>query len=626
MISFAKMMKQVLTETMTFQQLMDTGGTNIPYVLEPTSDRVKRSGTVNARSLRVMATDTGEAWTFRYKSNPSSTGQPWHGFIQFFKENVGEDSDKSASEYECMVDCDCPDYRYRFAYNNARSGAGTTGRQSGTGWKYHNTNNGAAPKSVADGGVGDYGPGLCKHLCALGKFLETKVSSKAPDPKDKVPPTAQKKEPPKKEPPVSQKPPTTAAPKPEDTYSDSRAGSDTLQEQFISPKTMSEFVRINPEFDVYYEEPDQQINEATVVHEAHDRGEWWIDETGETVFADGNVGDQNHEAVVINFLAHQILSHFGIDTDEPGELSGYEETIKENLLADGRLDEEELATWDNMGSAKVKGGPAVILIKKLIEDKAFEDPKQAEDAVFIAYGSSSRDARDYAMKYWRWKVMKTEGGDIEIQSWHLKPEDLGIIVRGIWEIMTDSDPDDDEDSDNEVGEDGYPGPRVNVTVQASGKRFHDIPLAVLEKKMPQNLHNYQSGVHVGYTEQIHEEFHHLHKEYRLYEGNRHIIALFEDGTRLKFEVHFRNNRGPDKEKWRHRAFTTWKSCASEIHKESQELNEVGNPMTKPWRQCFKEALKHPRLQEFIRHSPHHRVFGGKEVAPIYDPVNFTQMG
>jgi hypothetical protein len=179
--------------------------------------------------------------------------------------------------------------------------------------------------------------------------------------------------------------------------------------------------------------------------------------------------------------------------------------------------------------------------------------------------------------------------------------------------MDGGDSDDPEDTDNVVGDDKYPGPRVNVTVQASGKRFTDVPLAVLEKKMPQNLHNYQSGVKVGYTENLTEDFHYSHKDYRLYEGSNHIVAIFEDNTRLMFEVHYHNNHREDREKHRKKAFTTWKSLANEIHGDVQ-LNEVGNPIQKSWKQCFKEALKHSKLQEYIRKPEHQRVF---------DPVNFT---
>ena len=104
-----------------------------------------------------------------------------------------------------------------------------------------------------------------------------------------------------------------------------------------------------------------------------------------------------------------------------------------------------------------------------------------------------------------------------------------------------------------------------------------------------------------------DSYHHMAKEYRLYEGNNKIVAVFEDNSKLMFEVHFRNNHGPDRDKHRKKAFTTWKSLANEIHRDVQ-LNEVGNPLQKSWRQSFEEALKHPKLQEYIRHSPHHKIF------------------
>ena len=113
-----------------------------------------------------------------------------------------------------------------------------------------------------------------------------------------------------------------------------------------------------------------------------------------------------------------------------------------------------------------------------------------------------------------------------------------------------------------------------------------------------------------------ENYGHSHKEYRMYEGHQHITAAFNDNSRLTFEVHFRNNHGEDRDKWRRKAFTKWKSLANEIYRDAP-LNEVGNPMQKSWKQSFEEALEHPELQEFIRKNNHQRVF---------DPVNFTQTG
>src|ERR1035437_1706457 len=136
MISFSKIMRQVLTETMSFRDLLRGSE----------SGRKQRGRQdVNARSMRVTTMDGNEAWTFRYKSNPSSTGKPWHGFIKFLKKDVSEKD--NAEDIDCMVDCDCPDFRFRYAYNNAQAGVTTTGPDS---W---NKNNGQKWRSRSQGGV-----------------------------------------------------------------------------------------------------------------------------------------------------------------------------------------------------------------------------------------------------------------------------------------------------------------------------------------------------------------------------------------------------------------------------------------------------------------------------------------
>lgn len=104
-----------------------------------------------------------------------------------------------------------------------------------------------------------------------------------------------------------------------------------------------------------------------------------------------------------------------------------------------------------------------------------------------------------------------------------------------------------------------------------------------------------------------EDYHHLHKDYRLFEAHNKIVAIFEDNSRLEFEVHYHNKHGEDREKWRRRAFSKWKSLANEIHRDVQ-LTEVGNPVEKSWKQAFEEALERPELKEFIRTDAHVRVF------------------
>lgn len=262
MISFAKLLRTILTERMSFRALL--AGSE--------SGRKQRGRQdVNARSLRVASLDGNETWTFRYKSDPSTTGNPWHGYIQFFKDDV---SDKdNAMDLDCMVDCDCPDYRYRYAYNNAQADVGRIGKHPDM--PFGNQNNGQRPRPRLAGGVGDYGVGLCKHLCALASFLKTSVSPEAPEPED--PPPVPKKKPVKKPLRPSIASPTTNAPDPDtDNYdsrtgsdSDGRTGSDTLMERITALgnpiqrpfmgisdlyKKIDAFAKQNPEFDVEYEE------------------------------------------------------------------------------------------------------------------------------------------------------------------------------------------------------------------------------------------------------------------------------------------------------------------------------------------------------------------------------------
>ncbi len=178
------------------------------------------------------------------------------------KENVRQEDD--ASKLECMVDCDCPDYRYRYAYNNAQAGAGRIGKHSE--WPYGNENNGRKWRPRSQGGVGDYGVGMCKHLCALAEHLRTKVTPEAPEPEDEVPPPEKKVKPAEPTPP-SDKAQTMTAPDPDyDTYTDTRSGSETLQEYampqpakppgYVSElyRRMDAFAKANPEFIVEYED------------------------------------------------------------------------------------------------------------------------------------------------------------------------------------------------------------------------------------------------------------------------------------------------------------------------------------------------------------------------------------
>jgi len=145
--------RKPLNEDMTFNDLLKFAD----------QGRIDRAAHVKTRSVPVTMEDGQESWNFRYKSNPSVTDEPFQGSITFAKE-VGNDS--NAADLPCKVDCSCPDFKYRFAYNDTAKNASQTGQDS------LNKCNGARPQPAYD-----YGEGLCKHLIALGSYLKTKITA-----------------------------------------------------------------------------------------------------------------------------------------------------------------------------------------------------------------------------------------------------------------------------------------------------------------------------------------------------------------------------------------------------------------------------------------------------------------
>lgn len=145
-----------LIENMTYKELLGL----------TTPERTERSKDVRVRSIPVTIENGQEQWRFRYKSSPISTvtNKPFEGHITFFKESVK--SSQNAMDLDCKVDCNCPDYMYKFAYNNMQQDAGDIGKDS------LNKCANRPPQPAYN-----IGEGLCKHLAALRGYLQTKITS-----------------------------------------------------------------------------------------------------------------------------------------------------------------------------------------------------------------------------------------------------------------------------------------------------------------------------------------------------------------------------------------------------------------------------------------------------------------
>jgi hypothetical protein len=248
MISFVKILRQLISEALSFKQLLSTSDPK----------RMDRATHVNPRSLRVAAKDGNESWSFSYKSQRewSTTKMRHRGEIRFLKENV--ELIDNAEDLECIVDCSCPDYKYRWAYHNAAQGSGVVGSNS------LSKNNGQPPKTADT----DLGPGLCKHLISLGEYLKTNIDPPAgkapvaPSDKNVEEPTTTiapdnvgfaPQPPENKKTKFIPKSPKRSMPSNPSNYSDSRSGDLMESKESIASK-IQKFVESNPEFDVTYDD------------------------------------------------------------------------------------------------------------------------------------------------------------------------------------------------------------------------------------------------------------------------------------------------------------------------------------------------------------------------------------
>lgn len=152
------------------------------------------------------------------------------------------------------------------------------------------------------------------------------------------------------------------------------------------------------------------------------RGEYWFDESGSTMYADGDVGDMNHEMYVGQMLTGQILNYFGLDMDDFGslDLSDYFDSIKEEILSDSDLDEEQLEEFEE----KFDHDPKQIIEDYIVEN--FKEKREKISKMLYVY-----DAREYAIKEWNWS--RVHGNNIEVNR--LTKDQLDRVSRGIWNAL-----------------------------------------------------------------------------------------------------------------------------------------------------------------------------------------------
>jgi flagellar hook-associated protein FlgK len=196
---------------------------------------------------------------------------------------------------------------------------------------------------------------------------------------------------------------------------------------------------------------------STLERRAELRGEFWLI-GGQAAFADGDVGDFNHEGMVIQQLmaelADDVNTEIGSRMDtEYADLTKIEYEIEKYL--DSEVDKDDTETPH----------PERDKIHEFILETIGYD----KDKFDVLLGNV--DARDYGLKHLGWVRVKTN----EIQTWQLTPEEMKDIARGLADAYNE-----------DVESDTY-----NIEVSSNGKYYTGVPYSVLESGNPASLREYQ---------------------------------------------------------------------------------------------------------------------------------------
>ena len=192
-------------------------------------------------------------------------------------------------------------------------------------------------------------------------------------------------------------------------------------------------------------------------------GEWWIDNYGQVMYADGDVGDMNHESYVID----HVIGKYIYDEFDHGDWKDWEGFKKE--LAKEELEEQ---------------------YGEEITNKLLSDPKQVEDAYLkklkemgmtneeYMIAEQMGDARKYGMEQLGW--IRVAGHNI--QTFNLTHDDLKRIADGLYDSNDNIDVED---------------PSFNIEVMSTGIVYSGIPFSIISEGNPSSIGVYKND-YFGY--------------------------------------------------------------------------------------------------------------------------------
>lgn len=207
---------------------------------------------------------------------------------------------------------------------------------------------------------------------------------------------------------------------------------------------------------LYSDDTDDEVEEIEM-DPLYISGEYWFDESGTPMYADGDVGDMNHESYVQDRCAGEVLGYFNIYSDDqpPANLDNHIDEIVQILI-------KHLGIVDDEKREEIEDDPYDALIDYLKTQTTMKGP--IDEMVHIARGGAE-DGREFAIKEWGWS--RVHQNHIEVKE--LTPKQLKIVASGINSALDQEGVYKDEDwlraSQSEYNISTYTGKRYEIKLE-----------------------------------------------------------------------------------------------------------------------------------------------------------------
>jgi len=212
------------------------------------------------------------------------------------------------------------------------------------------------------------------------------------------------------------------------------------------------------------------MNWYTLLKLAQIQGEWWIDESGNAIFADGDadIESMNHEMIVMNTITNKYLELD--DYDDPRSNEFIEKYIKENwedvveymISVEGLISEEERqsALENSDGDSVNYPGESFyeLSVNNLVLSDLLKMNGASDEEADVAVGY--QDARLYAAKNWGW--IRLQGANLEM--WSIDGRIMKRAANGLYDAY---------------GDDAMRS-NFNLFSYSSDKWFRDVPYVILD--------------------------------------------------------------------------------------------------------------------------------------------------